>query len=97
VALSLSDLLESVQKAYTSLILLLNSSKQSTRIQSINPELVGKLVHFLNPWKIVLSELQCSNAPSLHAILPCINYLRSELEAGEKKERGGEVSLASSQ
>jgi hypothetical protein len=92
--LSLSDLLESVQKAYTSLVLLLNSSKQGTRIQSINPELVGKLVHFLNPWKIVLSELQCSNAPSLHTVLPCINYLRTELETGEKKEKGGGMSFS---
>ena len=89
--LSLSDLLESVQKAYTSLVIMLNGSKERTRIQSVNLELVGKLVLFLNPWKIVLSELQCSNAPSLYAVLPCINYLRTELETGEKKEKGGEV------
>jgi hypothetical protein len=91
--LSLSDLLESVQKAYASFVIMLNSSEQRTRLESINLELVGKLVLFLNSWKIILSELQCSNAPSLYTVLPCINYLRTELETGEKKERGGEVSV----
>jgi hypothetical protein len=91
--LSLSDLLESVQKAYASLIIMLNSSEQRTRIESINLELVGKLVLFLNPWKIILSELQCSKALSLYTVLPYINYLRIELETGEKKEKGGEVSV----
>lgn len=91
-----SYLLESVWKAYTKPVLLLNSSKQSNRILSINPELVGDLVHFLNPWKIVLSELQCSNAPFLHSVLPCINYLRTELETGEKKGKGGKMSFARS-
>lgn len=55
-------------------------------------DLVERLIRFLQPWKIVLSELQRTNEPSLHIVLPCINYLRTELDSGEKQERGGNTS-----
>jgi hypothetical protein len=67
---------------------MLNSSEQRTRNESINLELIGKLVLFLNPWKIILSELQCSKAPSLYTALPCITIfvLNSKQERRKRKE-----------
>lgn len=88
--LSLSDLLESIKNAYPSLVVLLNKSGQSARIQSINMDLVDKLIVFLRPWKIILKELQRTNTPSLFLVLPCVTYILDELAAGVKREKGGE-------
>ncbi|CAF4379067.1 unnamed protein product, partial [Rotaria magnacalcarata] len=85
--LSLFDLLESIKKAYASLIILLNDNRQNARIQAINMDLVNKLIDFFYPWKIVLTELQKTNEPSLFLVLPCITYLRDELASGERKEK----------
>jgi hypothetical protein len=88
--LSLSDLLESIKNAYPNLVILLNKNGQSARIQSINMDLVDKLITFLRPWRIILSELQRTNTPSLFLVLPCITYILDELATGVKREKGGE-------
>ncbi|CAF4531594.1 unnamed protein product, partial [Rotaria magnacalcarata] len=85
--LSLFYLLESIKKAYASLIILLNDNRQNARIQAINMDLVNKLIDFFYPWKVVLTELQKTNEPSLFLVLPCITYLRDELASGERKEK----------
>jgi hypothetical protein len=90
--LSLSDLLESIKNAYPSLVLLLNETGQSARIQCINIDLVDKLIAFLRPWKIILKELQKTNTPSLFLVLPCITFLNDELANGGKREKGGEYN-----
>ncbi len=87
--LSLSDLLESIKNAYPSLVVLLNKSGQSARIQSINIDLVDKLITFLRPWKIILNELQRTKAPSLYLVLPCITFILDELATGIKREKSG--------
>ncbi|CAF2786029.1 unnamed protein product [Rotaria sp. Silwood2] len=68
--LSLCELLESIKIAYPSLFILLNNNKQNYRIQKINMGIVEKLIHFFYPWKVVLNELQKTNAPSLFLVLP---------------------------
>ncbi|CAF4789431.1 unnamed protein product, partial [Rotaria magnacalcarata] len=47
------------------------------------------LIDFFYPWKVVLTELQKTNEPSLFLVLPCITYLRNELASGERKEKSG--------
>ena len=88
--LSLNNLLESIKNAYPSLVIVLNNYKQNARIQCINMNTVDKLIEFFYPWKIVLNELQKTNIPSLHLVLPCITYLCSELANGERKDKSGQ-------
>jgi hypothetical protein len=87
--LSLSDLLESIKKAYPNLVIVLNSVGEGARLQSINVDIIDKLIEFLRPWKFVLNELQRTNTPSLFLVLPCLTYLREELANGVKKEKTG--------
>ena len=53
---------------------------------------VDKLIDFFTPWKIVLTELQKTNSPSLFLVLPCITYLINELTNAERKEKSGKNS-----
>ncbi|CAF5040187.1 unnamed protein product, partial [Rotaria magnacalcarata] len=78
---------KSIKKAYASFIILLNDNRQNARIQAINMDLVNKLIDFFYPWKVVLTELQKTNEPSLFLVLPCITYLRNELASGERIEK----------
>lgn len=93
--LSLSDLLESIKKAYPSLVVLLSEHGESARIRSINIELVDKLITFLRPWRNILTELQRTSTPSLLLVLPCVTHLVEEMAAGYKREKGGEYKLLS--
>jgi hypothetical protein len=63
---------------------------ESARMHTINMDMIDKLIDFLRPWKIILTELQRTNTPSLFLVLPCITYLRDELASGAKKEKSGE-------
>jgi hypothetical protein len=87
--LSLSDLLESIRNAFPSLIIVLNSIGESRRLQSINMDIIDKVIDFLCPWKFVLNELQRTDTPSLFLVLPCITYLRDELSNGVKRDKTG--------
>ena len=90
--LSLSDLLDSIKNAYSSLVILLNKIGQIARIQSINMDLVDKLITFLRPWKNILNKLQRTNTPSLFLVLPCTTYILDQLATGIKKEKSGEYN-----
>ena len=78
-----------ITNAYPSLVILRNKSGQTARIQSINMDLVHKLITFLRPWKNILNELQRTNAPSLFLTLPCTIYILDQLATGIKSEKSG--------
>jgi hypothetical protein len=89
--LSMYNLFESIKRSYEPLKRLLAEGKQSHRIEKINLSMIDQLIDFLKPWQYVLKEVQKGNAPSLHVVLPCINYLQDDLRKRERNQKNGKI------
>ena len=89
--LSMCDLLQSIKKSYEILRTLLLEVNQSHRLENINMVILNQLIDFLQPWQNVLKEVQTGNSPSLHVVLPCINYLQEDLRKRERNDKIGKI------